>query len=203
MAILQRLMLALAVTLFAGMALAQSEYRVRSGDTLAVEVLEDTSLNRSVVVLPDGRISFPFAGTIEVAGRTVGQIEAAITSGIAGNFAREPNVFVSVQPAERIATGPAAATPTIKIYFMGEVNSPGLKEVEPGTTLLQALAQSGGLTRFAATKRVQMRRTDPRTGRQSVSVIDYRALSNGAALMNDFRVQDGDVILVPERRLFE
>lgn len=202
MAILKRMTLALIMTLVGGMALAQSEYRVRSGDTLVIEVLEDNSLNRAVVVLPDGRISFPFAGTIEVAGRSVGQIESAITSRIASNFAAEPNVFVSVQPGQRQAsTGTSAAT--IDIYFLGEVNAPGLKEVSPGTTVLQALAQSGGLTRFAADKRIQLRRTDPKTGRQSVFQINYRALANGASMTNDIRLLDGDVLLVPERRLFE
>lgn len=202
MTLFKRMTLALILALSASMGFAQSEYRVRAGDTLVIEVLEDTSLNRATVVLPDGRISFPFAGTLAVAGRSVGQIEASITAAIAGNFANQPNVFVSVQPGQRRATA-AAAPATIDIYFLGEVNTPGLKTVAPGTTLLQGLAQSGGLTRFAATKRLQLRRTDPKTGRQSVFQIDYRALSDGAAMTNDIVLQTGDVILVPERRLFE
>lgn len=205
MAILKRLLAGLWLALVATSVTAQSEYQVRPGDTLAIEVLEDTSLNRSVVVLPDGRISFPFAGTLRVSGRTVGEIEQSITSAIASNFAAEPNVFVSVQPGERPAvtqSGPAAA-PTIDVYFLGEVNAPGLKEVAPGTTFLQAIAQSGGMTRFAATKRVQLRRTDPRTGQQAVYEINYRAIMDGAQMVQDIPLQDGDVILVPERRLFE
>lgn len=195
----KRIAAALIMTLIAGMAFAQSEYQVRPGDTLVIEVLEDNSLNRSTVVLPDGRISFPFAGAIPVAGRTVGQVQDTIAAGIAVNFANRPNVFVSVQPGQRAAaTGPA----TIDIYFLGEVNTPGVKPVPRGTTLLQALAQSGGLTRFAADKRIQLRRTNPTTGRQSITEINYRALANGA-VMNDFTLADGDVILVPERRLFE
>ncbi|MBE0414343.1 polysaccharide biosynthesis/export family protein [Yoonia sp.] len=199
MTILKRIAAALVMTLIAGMALAQSQYLVRPGDTLVIEVLEDTSLNRATVVLPDGRISFPFAGTVPVAGQNVGQIQTAIANGISANFANRPNVFVSVQPGQRAA---AAAPATINVYFMGEVNAPGAKPLPRGTTLLQGLAQSGGLSKFAATKRIQLRRTDPRSGRQSVIPINYRALSDGA-MMNDFPLADGDVILVPERRLFE
>ena len=199
MMIFKRIAAALIMTMIAGMAFAQSEYQVRPGDTLVIEVLEDNSLNRSTVVLPDGRISFPFAGSVTVAGSTVGQVQDVIANGIAVNFANRPNVFVSVQPGQRAAaSGPA----TIDVYFMGEVNTPGVKPMPRGTTLLQALAQSGGLTRFAADKRIQLRRTNPRTGQQSITQIDYRALSNGA-VMNDFSLADGDVILVPERRLFE
>lgn len=184
---------------------AQSEYKVRAGDTILVEVLEDPELNRSLIVLSDGRISFPLAGTIPVAGRTVGQIEAAIASGIASNFSVAPNVFVAVQPKERIPTAPAAPVPppTIDIYFLGEVNEPGLRELEPGTDFLQALSQSGGLTRFAADKRIQIRRTNRATGVQTTFVVNYRAILDGAAVQNNFALRDGDVVVVPERRLFE
>ncbi len=73
----------------------------------------------------------------------------------------------------------------------------------PGTTILQALSQSGGFTNFAATRRIQLRRTDRQTGRQSVVVINYKAIAAGAVVTNDFALADGDVIVVPERRLFE
>jgi polysaccharide export outer membrane protein len=199
MMIFKHIAVALIMTLTASMAFAQSEYQVRPGDTLVIEVLEDNALNRSTMVLPDGRISFPFAGSISVAGRTVGQVQDTIASGIAVNFANRPNVFVSVQPGERTASSRPS---TIDIYFLGEVNAPGAKPMPRGTTLLQALAQSGGLTRFAADKRIQLRRTNPATGQQSITEINYRALANGA-VMNDVRLADGDVILVPERRLFE
>ncbi len=207
MANLRHFIASLILVCSAQAALAQSEYAMRSGDTLVIEVLEDPSLNRSLIVLPDGRISFPFVGTISVAGRTVGQVEEAIVSGIASNFATEPNVFVSVQPAPqeppRAVQARPAVAPTIDIYFLGEVNNPGSKSVAPGTTFLQAMAQSGGMTRFAATKRVQLRRTNPVTGQQSVFEINYRAIMDGATITSDTTLIDGDVILVPERRLFE
>lgn len=188
----------------ASVAFAQSEYRARAGDTLLIEVLEDASLNRSTVILPDGRISFPFAGTIKAAGRTISQIEAAITAGIQSNFASTPNVFVAVQPKERRPVSGAAKEPdTINVYFLGEVNKPGLVKVEPGTTFLQAIAQSGGLTKFAATKRLQLRSVNKTTGEQTIYSFNYKAISDGGVMRADPKLKDGDVILVPERRLFE
>lgn len=184
---------------------AQSDYRIRPGDSLSIEVLEDNSLNRNVLVLPDGRFSFPFAGTLAASGRTIGEVEASIRGAIAGNFTVDPTVFVAVTPAQVVprARGAAAPAPTVDIFFVGEVNAAGAKAMTPGTTFLQAIASSGGFTNFAATKRIQLRRTDPATGMQSVYEINYRALSDGAVMENDFPLQDGDVILAPERRLFE
>lgn len=204
MLIFKRIFMVLVLALTAGAAVAQSEYLARPGDTLVIEVLEDNSLNRSVAVLPDGRFSFPYAGTLPASGLTVGQIQSTITSAIAKNFAATPNVFVSIVPGERIGGGQGSARANgLKVYFLGEFNTPGMAEVAPGTTVLQALAQSGGMTKFAATKRVQLRRTDPKSGRQSVTQINYKALSKGEALSADIRLKDGDIILVPERRLFE
>lgn len=185
---------------------AQSNYRLRTGDTITVEVLEDAQLNRSLLVLPDGTVSFPFAGEIQAGGRTVGEVRRAIAQGIASNFANAPTVFVTVSALRPVVpAGPAAPVEpaTIDIFFTGEVGAPGAKSVAPGTTFLQAMSLSGGFSRFAATKRVQLRRTDPATGAQSVFEINFRALSRGAKLEQAIFMQEGDVILVPERRLFE
>lgn len=185
---------------------AQSGYQIRPGDVLAVEVLQDPSLNREVLVLPDGSISFPFAGNLPASGRTTSQVQDLIAQGIAPNFAVVPNVFVTVRqlrPPPLLAAGQQPLEPTIDIYVLGEVGNPGLIAVPPGSTFLQALALGNGFTNFAAQRRIQLRRTDPRTGQSSVTVFDYRAISDGAALLNDPVLSDGDVILVPERRLFE
>lgn len=193
-----------ALLLTASVGLAQSNYRVQPGDVLAIEVLEDSELNRTALVLPDGSFNFPFSGTIRAGGRTVSQIQAAITSSIASNFASRPTVFVSVRTLRREeAPRPPAAPATINVYFLGEIGNPGQRQVLPGTTFLQAISQAGQLTRFAATKRIQLRRTSPTTGAQSVTVINYKALSRGASLSRSIPLQDGDVILIPERRLFE
>jgi polysaccharide biosynthesis/export protein len=182
-------------------AMAQDGYRIRPGDVLSVEVLQDPNLNREVLVLPDGSINFPFAGAVRAAGLTTGQVQAQLTQGIAPNFAVQPSVFVNVSQVG-VPTGAGTAR-TIDVFYLGEVNAPGLQEVPPGTTLLQGLSLGGGFTNFAATRRIQLRRTNPHTGQSSMVTLDYRALSDGGMLMNDPVLADGDVILVPERRLFE
>ncbi len=202
-----RYLLTLICSLFflATQADAQSGYRLKTGDTLSVEVLEDPSLNRSLLVLPDGTVTFPFAGSIRASGRTVAQIQQDITSSIAPNFAAAPNVFVTVaglRPKEPAVPFTPPEPETIAIFFLGEINNPGRQEFEPGVTFLQAIAQSGGFTNFAATKRVQLRRTGL-NGQPMITTINYRALSRGAQLASDIVMSDGDVILVPERRLFE
>ncbi|WP_374641586.1 polysaccharide biosynthesis/export family protein [Tabrizicola sp.] len=173
------------------------DYRLRPGDTVQVEVLEDTTLNRSAMVLPDGQISLPLTGSVRAAGRTLAQIQADLAARLAPNFAEPPTVFVTLATlAERVA----APARTIDIFILGAANTPGRVEVPPGTTVLQAIAAAGGLSPFAATKRLQLRRID-KSGSEKIYRIDFDAIERGAS--NTTRLVDGDVIVVPQRRLFE
>ena len=191
----------LAATLATG-AFAQSSYQIRSGDSLQIEVLEDPALNRSVLVLPDGSINFPLVGTIPAAGRSIDAVKADLSAALAGNFAAAPNVFVGVgtlaAPRAARAAGPAR---TISVFAMGEVNAPGKADVAPGTTVLQFLAQAGGFTRFAAQKRIQLRRTS-KGGAEEIYLFNYDGTGT-SGIAGSTRLQSGDVIVVPQRKLFE
>lgn len=191
--------------LMAGNAVAQDLYRVQAGDTLRIEVIEDPSLNRSVLVAPDGRINIPLAGFIVAEGRPVGAIQNDLALRLEENFAVTPNVFVAVERVfePRIEPPAQPAAPrTIDVYVLGEVGAPGLKTVAPGTTVLQFFAQMGGFTRFAATKRVQLRRTDA-SGTETIYPLNYDAIEAGTSPNGAAVLVDGDVIMVPQRRLFE
>lgn len=183
-------------------ALAQA-YGVRPGDTLRVEIAEDPTMSRDVLVLPDGSISFPSVGTIQARGMSTSEIAATIREGIAGNYAITPTVNVAVTAIPEPRPPREVQDKLMNIYLMGAVESPGMKEVAPGITLLQALAQGGGFTDFAATKRVQLRRVDPATGQEQVWLMDYSRLARGGIAAGNIRLAEGDVILVPERGLFE
>lgn len=196
---MRRILLAVLAIILAAppAALAQAAgYRIQAGDVLAITVLEDETLNREVLVLPDGRISVPLAGSVTARGQTVEQVERTIADRLAANFAVRPNVFVSVVEVQDIAD-------TYNIYVLGRVGDPGVKEVEVGTTLLQAIALAGGFDRFAATRRIQLRRRDPGTGQERLFLFNYNAVERGGAIQSMITLREGDVIIVPERRLFE
>jgi polysaccharide export outer membrane protein len=191
----------LLATAFAGAATAQSDYRIQPGDRLQIEVLEDPELNRTVLVLPDGSISFPLAGTIRAGGRSIDTVARSLATELASDFAVEPTVLVSV--AALAPEGQVSAAELMDIYILGEANAPGRKQVETGTTLLQFLAEAGGLSRFAAEKRIQLRRIDPTSGQERVYRFNYRDMGGANSISGTTVLAPGDVVVVPERRLFE
>lgn len=182
--------------------LAQDNYRIKPGDVLSIEVLEDSTINRESLVLPDGRVTVPLAGTVAVGGRTVDEVRADVAAKLASNFANAPTVTVSLTRLGESQPVRGGSPALVSIYFLGEVNAPGRIDVKPGTTLLQALAQAGGFSRFAATKRVQLRRTD-RSGKTSIYSFNYNEVLAGKTSIGSTKLASGDVIVVPARRLFE
>lgn len=187
--------------LLAPVALAQGQYVVKPGDVLRVTVLEDPNLNSELLVRPDGGISMLIAGNIQAAGQTVPALQQLITNRIAGNFANRPNVSIALASLAKARGSRTAVPATIDVYFLGEVGSAGMKKLERGTTMLQALSQGGGLGKFAATKRIQLRRVD-KSGVERVYIFNYKNALRGRAVSNNYRLRSGDVILVPERGLF-
>jgi protein involved in polysaccharide export with SLBB domain len=79
---------------------AQSSYRIQAGDVLQMEVLEDPSLNRSLLVLPDGTVSLPLVGAISASGKSVDTMRSAIASALASEVRGTSDGLPVCRPAE-------------------------------------------------------------------------------------------------------
>ena len=200
---MRRLLLAwlIAGLCVAGSAQAQTEstgdYLLEPGDLIDISILEDPTLNRQALIRPDGNISMPLAGTIAAAGRTLEAVQRLIRRRLAKDFVEPPNVTVSLAAVaeENVWEDPA-------FYVLGEVNEPGRYNFdgEKPVTVLQALSLAGGLDVFAARKRVQIRRFVGDI--ETLLLFDYDAVESGEGLLQPLFIEDGDVIVVPERGLF-
>lgn len=199
MRFVQMLLAAVMALPFLAADVSAQDYRLKRGDTVQIEVLEDGSLSRSTLVLPDGQIAIPQIGSVRAAGRTLAQVQADVAARLAPSFASPPTVYVTLSSLAPILDLPE---PTIDIFVTGAANAPGRVQIPPGSTLLQALAAAGGLSPFAAEKRVQLRRID-RSGTEKIYRVDYDAIERGVSNVGTTRVYDGDVIVIPQRKLFE
>ncbi|WP_407496379.1 polysaccharide biosynthesis/export family protein [Pseudooceanicola sp. MF1-13] len=205
-----RIVLTVILVLGAAMAQARSAYQLQPGDEVRIEVIEDESLNRTVLVLPDGTIAFPFVGSIPAAGSSVTGLQRRLADQLAPSFAIRPTIFISVKsvaeaqrPGRVVRQAPRqVAKPMAQdgFYVMGEVAKPGrvAMPAASGVTLLQGLSMVGGFTKFAATKRIELRRVV--SGKEQVFLFDYH---RGRGISAATPLRPGDVLVVPERRLFE
>lgn len=167
---------------------ATSDYRVNPGDALSVSVFGEENLERQVLVLPDGTISFPLAGQVPAAGQTTGEIERALAQRLE-RYVPDAAVTVAVQNAAGN-----------KIYVLGEVNRPGEYQITRPLDVMQALSLAGGLTAYASQNGIQILR---RQGEEQVAQnFRYGDVKEGRNLATNIRLQSGDVIVVPGTSLF-
>lgn len=173
-------------------------YRLSPGDSVEVTVLEDPSLNRQVLILPDGRISLPIVGTVMAMGSTPEQLAAKIRGRLSSVFVTPPSVTVSA-----IGLSQASLEEEIPevIYVLGEVRSPGAFAFKTPLNVTQTLALAGGPGPFAARSRIQIHRTVD--GVETVEIFDYESLEDGDITAVGSVLADGDIIVVPERSLFD
>lgn len=160
---------------------ADAEYEIGIEDLLHISVWGETDLAMSVVVRPDGKVTFPLVNDIRVAGLTPNQVREAITARL-GSFVVEPHVTVIV---EQIRSFP--------VYILGEVVNQGAMNFSRPTRLLQALAAAGGFTEFSKREIVVLRQSGQMEKRITVN---YKRLISGDPSAENLLLQPGDTLLV-------
>jgi polysaccharide export outer membrane protein len=175
------------------------------GDTISVSVYQDPKLDRQIVIGPTGMISFPLAGQIKAGGMTPETLESTIKAKLKDKYTTDLDVTVTLvaSKAEAVAREPRPLEEDLKprIYVTGEVLRPGPYVIRLRMTVLQAIAVSGGFGLYAAKKRVQVRRQI--LGREVMYLFDYEAFHKGRNVEDNIDLIPGDVVIVPERGLFE
>lgn len=192
-----------------GVGLAEaSTYRLKAGDTLDVNVWQDQKLNRQVLVGPDGYISFPLAGQLRAGGKTVDAVGNELQARLQKQYVDKIDVTVSIAsikeippPPEEPAGPPPPPPIDPSFYATGEVAKPGRYSFNVATNLLQGIAMAGGLGPFAAERRIKLRRKE--NGVETLYEFDYDAFTSGKDLSGNMRLHAGDVIIVPEKGIFE
>ncbi len=199
----------LIIPLILGLSLpvAAQGYLLKAGDALDVTVWQDQKLNRRVVVAPDGRVSFPLAGHFRAGGRTVEAVEAQLRDLLQKQYKDKIDVSVAIAEIKEIPLPPepppVPPPPPIdpSFFAVGEVKKPGQYFFKTTTNVMQAISLAGGLGIFAAPHRIKIRRKV--NGEETLIDFDYDAFTNGDDLSGNIKIHSGDVIIVPEKGLFE
>lgn len=175
--------LALLLSLPISSAFAEDAYHLQPGDELLITVWREEELNRQLVVLPDGRISYPLVGHMMAAGKSAQALENHLSEQLK-EYITEPQVNVSVTSV----AGNVA-------FVFGQVNRPGPIQMSRDLSVVQALALAGGFTPFASTARIKVIREEG--AKDSVINVDYPAIERNGDLNTNISLRAGDVIIVP------
>jgi polysaccharide biosynthesis/export protein len=173
---------------------------LKPGDALQISVWQDPKLDRTVVIGPTGMIGFPLAGQVRAGGLSPRDLEAELARRLQKNYAGRLDVTVSLAPGPNNAIEKEVDKKP-RVYVTGEVLRPGPYIIEQKMNVVQALSLAGGVGTFAAPQRIQVHRKI--RGLDSIFVFDFNAYKAGTDTIDNIDLRAGDIIIVPERGLFE
>jgi polysaccharide biosynthesis/export protein len=169
---------------------ASNTYYLGPNDVIAVSVYLHPELSvpmdgggggvNGALITSDGTVQLPLIGSIDVAGKTLGQAQRAITAAY-GAYLEDPKVAVELTQAQ-----------SMRYYLLGEFTEPGVKYPDHPLALLDALALGGS---------VDLSKADlyqAYIAQGSVKLpIDLHALLVDGDLTQNIALTPGDAIVVP------
>ena len=162
-------------------------YRLGPGDQLQIEVWGASEANITQKVTPDGYISIPNVGPINVNGLTVQAATNRIKSKLSQIYSGMGTTNVNLSTDVKVSLGQIR---TIQVNIMGEVARPGTYALSSFSTVFHALYKAGGMSQMGSLRNIKVVR-----GGRTVATVDvYDYIINGRS-HSDIRLQEGDVIL--------
>lgn len=162
---------------------AESTYQIGPGDVLEISVWKDESLTRQLVVPPDGIMSFPLIGDLDVKYMTVTDVRKAITKKLSEYV---PDATVSVILLN---------LNSLQAYVIGKVHKPGQYAITMETSVMQILSMAGGINPFADGNKILILR---QINNKTVKIpFNHDQVMKGENLQQNIIIQRGDVVVVP------
>jgi polysaccharide biosynthesis/export protein len=179
---------------------AGEEYTIGPGDQISLDFPGRPELAGPKVVGPDGRITLPLVGGIDVSDRTRSQVASLIVAALSAYY-KDLTVTVSIDKYS-----------SNRVVVLGNVAHPGVLYFDDTPTLLDVIARAGLLASTegeptglpaargaSATKGIPERCAIYR-GNDQVVWVDLRAMLQSGNSMADLRLRRNDVVFVPAQQ---
>lgn len=162
-----------------------NSYRLGAGDIIGIFVDKhpEDSVPR-VAVSPVGQVYYPLMGNVNVAGKTLNQLQEYFTTTIS-EFIRDPKVTVSLLEAQ-----------SAKYGILGDIRDPGVKIMTRPMRVFDAITSAGGITETGNSSNVTVLRQDAFGGVQTFKVNVKKMMQGKAGAEDNFFLQTGDTIIV-------
>lgn len=163
-----------------------ANYVLGPGDEVIIDVWGDSELNVRYTVAPDGHITVPGLGRIQLSGMSVKQAELKIKNEFSTIYSDlgsgEPHTFLAISVGN---------VRSIKVNVMGEVKRPGTYTLSSFSSAFHALYAAGGTSRIGSIRNIRLFRSG-----KAVATVDlYEYLMKGNN-MADITLQEGDIVMV-------
>ncbi|MBS1806345.1 MAG: SLBB domain-containing protein [Acidobacteria bacterium] len=156
------------------------DYVLGPGDKLSIRLWGGTTQTIARTVDRDGTVFLPEAGSLQIAGLTLGKAQTLIEEELKKQFR---NAQVSVVVSE---------LRSVRVYVVGDVQRPGGYDLSALATPISALYAAGGPTAVGSLRMLKHLRGDKTV--EDVDLYDFLLHGIRAAVA---RFESGDTLLVP------
>jgi polysaccharide biosynthesis/export protein len=178
---------------------ADAKYRLRVGDRVSYQVLEDREPPRSLVVADSGELDLPYLGRVAAIDKSCKQLVEELKTRLEKEYYYRATVILALDSANRFGG---------RVYVWGQVKQQGPVDLPANeqVTVARAILRAGGFADFANRKRVKLVRAtagptsaapDPK-GKQVFELNLAEILDDGKP-EKDMVLQPDDAIIVPSR----
>ena len=157
------------------------------GDVLRVFVWRHADLTMDVTIAPDGAISYPLVGRLQVSGMTFEQIGKTLQNAIA-------QYYVDAQVSVNVL-----AVNSARVMVFGEVKAPSVLNLTQSMSMLEALVRTGGINVDARTDNVLLIRGGME--KPQLYTVNVAALYGAGDFSQNVFLQAGDIIVVPPKTI--
>lgn len=162
------------------------EYVIGPADGLTINVWRNGDLSFQATVRPDGTITMPLIGDLQVAGKTPSQVRDEISKRMQA-FVKDESAVVTVAVTE---------VQSYRFTVAGSVQQAGIFQSDYYVTVAEAIAMAGGPTRFADVGDVKLIRSGPDGAIREIP-IDYELIKERKAPQMNLVLVSGDTVFVP------
>jgi polysaccharide export outer membrane protein len=144
-------------------------------------------MNMEVVIAPDGVITYPLIGRIEVSGLTYPQLLKHMEKALS-EYYQEPSIAVNVVKVSNQ-----------KVFVLGEVKNPAVLQIENDLSIVEALTRTGGISADAKTSNLLLIRGG--IDEPVLLTVNIADLFSKGDLTQNIYLQRGDILLVPPKTI--
>lgn len=153
------------------------------GDVIRVSVYNNPDMTLETRVSESGTITFPLLGLVEVGGMPVSGAEKKLSSLLeSGGFLKKAQVNIIVTSLQ-----------SQQVSVLGQVNRPGRYPLEGKRSVLELLAQAGGVNADGSDTISLIRKRNGKTVKEQIDIV---GMVHSADLDRDVELESGDVIYV-------
>ena len=153
-------------------------YQLGPGDAVFIDIYGASQKTINATVSPDGDVTIPGSGPVQVSGLTVRQANARLRATLGARYSSSK---------VRLTVG---QTKTITVNIMGEVKVPGTYTLSAFSSVFRALYMAGGPNDIGTLRNIKVFRRN-----RLIAVVDvYDYILNGKA--SNIHLADEDVIAV-------